>query len=530
MFMNLQPDRERKKKFSVFHFLAIVLLSIGIFFRFVNIDRKVAWMDECITLLRLSDYHSEVEMEQKFLNGQEFKVEILHQSLRPNPDTNAVHLLKETLVKHPEHPPLYYMLGRLSVEWFGSSIAVLRTTAAAISLLAFPAVFWLCWELFDLPLSGWLGLSFISVSPLYVLYAQEPRQYSLWIVSILLSSAALLRAMRVGTKISWLAYTITVVLGLYSHLFFALVAIAQAIYAIAMEKFRLTQKLIAYLAASAAAFLLFLPWIWIVITTTAQIDKATDWSVKEFNLLLLPKRWVGNLSRVFLDFGFDESTTLANAIVFVPLLLGLLILIAYSFYFLCSQTSKKVWLFILTLIAIPLMVLLFLDVTSGRLLSGTTRYLMPPYIGVQLTVIYLFSAKMTAFDRTIRSQQFWSLVFVAILTGSVLSCVMSFQARVWWSKGEAKHLDRIAKIVNQTDRPVLVVSDDYLARILALSYLLKPESNLQLADGKINLEISKDERSTFLFNPSENMKSGLGKQHPLQLLYDDELQLFGLEK
>lgn len=45
-------------------------------------------------------------------------------------------------------------------------------------------------------------MALIAVSPFHVLYAQEAREYSLWTVTILLSSAALLRAMRVKTKLS----------------------------------------------------------------------------------------------------------------------------------------------------------------------------------------------------------------------------------------------------------------------------------------------------------------------------------------
>ena len=37
-------------------FLVIVLIVLGVFFRFINIDRKVYWFDETFTSLRISGY------------------------------------------------------------------------------------------------------------------------------------------------------------------------------------------------------------------------------------------------------------------------------------------------------------------------------------------------------------------------------------------------------------------------------------------------------------------------------------------
>jgi uncharacterized membrane protein len=49
-------------------FLIIVLLVLGVFFRFVNLDRKVYWDDETITSLRVSGYTIE-EMSQQVFDG-----------------------------------------------------------------------------------------------------------------------------------------------------------------------------------------------------------------------------------------------------------------------------------------------------------------------------------------------------------------------------------------------------------------------------------------------------------------------------
>jgi uncharacterized membrane protein len=42
------------RKSDGLRFLVITLLVLGIFFRFVNIDRKIYWGDEVFTSLRIS--------------------------------------------------------------------------------------------------------------------------------------------------------------------------------------------------------------------------------------------------------------------------------------------------------------------------------------------------------------------------------------------------------------------------------------------------------------------------------------------
>ena len=85
-----------------------------------------------------------------------------------------------------------------------------------------------------------------------VVYAQEARPYSLFIMLILLSSAVLLRGMRLKTNNSWAIYAITLVVEFYSHLLLGIVAIAQGTYVVIVERFRFNKKVIGYLLESIA--------------------------------------------------------------------------------------------------------------------------------------------------------------------------------------------------------------------------------------------------------------------------------------
>ncbi len=63
--------------------LLILVLVVGVFFRFVNLDRKVYWHDEAYTSLRISGYTSE-EVNHQVFNGQLISIKDLYKYQRPN--------------------------------------------------------------------------------------------------------------------------------------------------------------------------------------------------------------------------------------------------------------------------------------------------------------------------------------------------------------------------------------------------------------------------------------------------------------
>ena len=503
------------------HLFIVVLLILGIFFRFVNIDYKISWVDEYHTLIAISGINPQKIYET--LVNQEISIEDLHKSLQSllvHTNVGLIDVIKNSMTAYPEHPPFYYALARLGAERFGNTVVVARTASAFISLFVFPCIYWLCWELFGSSLAGWIGIALMAVSPFHVLYAQEAREYCLWAVTILLSSAAFLRAMRFNTKLSWITYAATLALGLYSNLFFALVAIAQGIYVVVIEGFRLSKTLATYVLASIPGLLAFAPWIWLFISKSSERQEIALWMMTNPSLLTMVKRWVGNLSRVFFDFGFDESASFTDTIFLIPLILILLILVGYSIYFLCRHAPKRVWLFVLTLIVVPTLPFVVVDLISGTISSGTARYLVPCYLGVQLAVIYLFTTKLTYPFSNNWQRKLWQLIAIALISSGILSLAISSQAQTWWVKGESKELLQISPIINQANQP-LVISDINLAGILPLTYELEPNVRINLVSGLNYPSLSKipaNVKDVFLFRPSEEMLQAFAQDYKVEPL------------
>ena len=458
-------------------FLITVLLVLGIFFRFANLDRKVYWIDENFTSLRVSGY-TESEIVKNLSDAHLIGIDELQKYQRPNPEKGLIDTINSLVLEDPHHPPLYYLMARFWAQAFGSSVAAMRSLPVLISLLALPCIYWLCLELFNSSLTGWIAVALVAISPFHVLYAQEARPYSMWTVTTLLSSAALLRAIRLKTNASWAIYAVTLVTGFYTYLFSGLVAAGHGIYVVIIEKFRLTKTLTAYLVAIFFSIIAFLPWIWVLITNLSQAKSATDWTVAaKLSLLQLLLSWAETLRVPFVDLQRDllNSSIYRGVLRFSDLLV--LVLIGYSLYLLCRKTHKRTWLFIWTLIGVTALVLILPDVALGGFRSLVPRYLIPCYLGIQLAFAYLLATKLTGLSGKIQQQKLWQLIMAVLVSASVLSCTISVPAEVTWSKELGQNIPPVARILNNSTSPLLIGSPT-ASELLSLSYL---------ADAKLKL-------------------------------------------
>ncbi len=467
---------------KVLRFLIVVLLVLGLFFRFVNLEKKIYWTDEVLTSSRSSGYR-EGEVSQQLYNGSVIGIKDLQKYQFPHPDRTLTNTL-QALRTHPEHAPLYFLLARFWVQLLGHSVAAIRSLSAFFSLLAWPCIYYLCLELFKSPLVGWIAIGLMTISPFHVLYAQEARPYSLWTVTILLSSWALLRALRLKTKAAWGLYALTVALGFYTHLYSLFVSIAQGIYVVLIEHFRLTKTVKAYLFSLLVGGLAFTPWIVVCILEWSRmwgnwggegwLNKSLKNGIPE-----LIFRWGRHISRVFIDFELNYNFSFQNLFPYIFIVLSVVIFAGYSIYFLYRRTPPKIWLFILTLIGIPALGTILPDLILGGQRSGTTRYLVPCYLGLQLAVAYLITTQVL-FNVKIQQKRLWQIVTFLIFLIGILSCANSFQAQVWWHKSGGQRLE-IARIINQAKKPLLI--NEYTwQHVISLSYLLEPQVKLQFID------------------------------------------------
>jgi uncharacterized membrane protein len=498
-------------------YIILLVLGVGIFFRFVNLDKKIYWGDEAFTSLWISGHH--LSVIETIYNGKIISIENLHKYQKILPENGVIDTVNAVAKNNPLHPPLYFALLRLWVGVFGDSIAATRSFSAVISLCIFPAIYWLCLELFNSSLVGWIAIALTAVSPYHILYAQEARPYILWAVTILLSSACLLRAIRINKPLNWGIYAIALAASLYTNVFSVFVAFGQGIYILLIQRFRFSQIvinkiLINYLLASFAGILLFSPWMSLLINY--QIHRETEPGTP---FLVLSKRLIGIISRIFLDVGVDSSDEIKKAIPLIIPILLILITIGFSFYFLYQTTSKATWGFIFTLTGCCLIPFFIRDIlTSTGTFLISNRYLFPSYLGIEIAVAYLLAHKITQVKISWQ-KKFWQLFFLTLLSAGILSGIVSSQAEVWWNKGGPITQDEleIVYIVNQSSHP-LIVSDAGFWNIMNLSSKLDSKVRLQLFNYRLDPTIRfqrllepeviaayNSYSDIFLFKPSEEL-------------------------
>lgn len=483
-------------------------MTLGIFFRVTHLDQKVYWHDEVFTSVRATGYTTEEIIDRVFSGDSLPPATLLHyQTLSPDRGWSDTW---HALTTHPEHPPLYYLLVRVWMELFGSHIAVVRSLSVLFSLLAFPALYWLCRELLNSPLFTWIAIALFAVSPFQVLYAQEARQSSLWTLATLLSTAALLRAMRLQTWRSWGLYALTVTLNLYTFLLSGLVLLAHSLMVLAARPF-VWRSVKSFLLSLAAGLLAFTPWAVVLMQNWFSVQSVTLWTTQQPPRSFLVKLWGLHSSGNFVDFGWPIDHL---GVYFLPPLL--LLILGYALWVLCRHAPYATKLPILLLIGLPVIALIGPDLLLGGQRSSQTRYFVPMLIGEQLAIAYLISHLLQQI--TAWKQQLGRGLFATFLVLGILSCGISWQAETWWSKGTSFYNPQIASWLSQFDRPIVISSlgETTLGNVISLSTLLQEKDRFQLVIDPHVPEISPESGNYFLFYPTEALIQNLEKTYSVK--------------
>jgi uncharacterized membrane protein len=355
--------------------------------------------------------------------------------------------------------------------------------------------------------TAWIAAAMASCSPLYLLFAQEARQYALWTVLAAASSAALLRSLRKGRSRDWVLYAVLVALGLYTHLLFALVLVAHAIYvAFSLQDRRSAamERLRGWGATVAVAVLAFSPWLAVLVSNFDQAQQNTAWMKQPVSLSALLETWGMNLIRVFVDFPGEHLT----------LLLGLIPL-SWVLWRFCSQAPRLSRSFVCVLFLTFAAAVLLPDLILGGHRSLQARYSLPGFLALELAAAYALAAgwhSSSAAERVVARS-----ALILVLGLGVWSSWSILQSDTWWTKNFSKANREVAASINATEHPLLVLSDSGIAlgEAMSLAYDLDDKVVIQgvRVDGK---GLSTDGFSdVFLLAPSGELRAALADNYDL---------------
>lgn len=512
-------------------FLIVVCLVVGLIFRCVNLD-KIYWYDESFTWLRISGY-TEAEAVQDLTNKQLVAPNAFERYQQVNAEKGLLDTVQGLVTEEPQHMPLYYVLARLWAGWYGDSIPSVRLLSVIFSILAVPCMAWLCWELYQSVWVAWIGMILLAVSPFQVIYAQEARPTALWSVTILLSSAALLRALRLKTQTSWLIYTVALILNLYTYLFSSLVAIAHALYVLILQRGRWTLTMQHFAIAWVASLIAFSPWLIALCSNPSQVQTTTNWLAGEDRLTVvgLLKLWLYHITVPFVDRGALDLSE-GFRLLFTLFQVAVRISVLYGLYLLSRRTHLRIWFFVVVLIGVPAIALTLPDLIYGGKRSTIPRYLVPVYLGLELVLTYLLAQYLIPVVAKIRwPQRFWQVTTSLVIIAGIVSSTLIAQSPSWWNKGNNSRLLTVAEQINQTERP-LVVSNADLGDLLSLSHYLHSKVWLSIYPACTTCNFNRDRidrfelpkilpgfSDVFLYNPrpSEPWLNQMAQQNTYQI-------------
>lgn len=485
--------------------LAIALI-VALYFRIYGLGDKVYWVDEVSTSLRVAGY-----TRQEVIEDIDRRDITTTDELKIYQHPNADRTWKDTigaLTQSPEHAPLYFVWLRGWQHLFGSSAIANRSLSVLFNILCFPFLYLLCSELFKIAEVGKVAIAFFAVSPFFVAYSQEARPYSLWTLTILLSSWALLRAIRLNRIKNWSLYSLAVIVGLYTSLFTAFTLTSSTIYVCALEKFKSSDRLKKYLIFSGLALMAFAPWMGVIIVNFGRLQDNTNWAIAPMSGLTKLAIFIYSISILFFDFLFPESINILTVTSGSIMTLFILGAIGFSVYITCRQTRRNIHLFILCLIAVNPSILLTIDfILKGQTLA-TSRYLVPCYLGILLAVSYTIASQIF-YSKSIRQRRTGIFVFALIVSIGLISCTFYTQTSPTYQKGRNRNNRAIAHLLEKHPVPAIISEKANVFNLLSLSHSLNSNLTIYWRSSQ-NLETTLKSCQSFLvFNPSPEFISDL---------------------
>jgi uncharacterized membrane protein len=461
----LQPKRPLRWLWCI---IAAAVIA-GVLFRAEHVVHRAFWTDESWTALRLSG-HTYADVRSLFDGNVHTPSEIM-QLQRVSASRGIGDTVAGLASEEPQHPPVFYVLDREWTEIFGNSIAAMRSLALICSLLAMLAIAWFAWELSGSAIVAGIAAALMALSPFFVDYAGQAREYSLWAAFVAATSALLVRALRRPTLARWSLFAGVTTVALYSDVFMAFVLAAQGVYVLALY-YRERRAVISFLVAAAVATMLFVPWLSICLEAHGRMASSNAWAFTPYPLRVILEKWAFNAGSVLFDAEYANLRL-------VPIAAIVLILaIAAAVIALRKETPQTSWLLVAlgASVAVPQIAVDF--VTHGHT-STIARYMIPLWL-VMLVALALF------FGRRIEERSLtyvaWSAAFCALLLVAGSSTAINSSAVGWWDNNDDYPWTRMANEINMSSHP-LVVSEGHWAHVLVMSHYVKPDTEFLLFKG-----------------------------------------------
>ena len=529
--------------------LVVGLVLFAVLLRFYGLEQKIVWHDEVATRVLAAGATIAAQM-QGLYHGQVIAVnQVLHYQ-QVQQATSVITLIADLARHDPQHPPLYYLLAKVWVDHWGDSVYALRTLSVLFSSLGVLAMYWLMRELAASRRAAVLALLLMCVSPLFILYGQEAREYALWSLALLLSSAALLRALRLSVEPApaawraWLLYGCCLLVAVYTSLSTVALILIQVLYVAVVTRLQCTRALYGFIVSLSTVGLLFLPWALNLLRNFDAFSASMAWS----SVIVIPRTAVLrilslNVTRNIFDFWpdvvQDQWLPIAASLVCTTTIVCVAVWVL-------RHLRRETRLYLALLLVLPTALLLVPDLLFGGIRSSNARYLMPVWLGVVAVLAMALDQALVRVGLSEKSEDVYSryrvlkvLVWLSVLCIVGLAMVTNIRhakQQAPWTKSLSISLPEVATLINQSANPLIVGNQErhHPSNLFALANVLKPEAKLQLVPiaQESTWTLPAHQGTVYLYSPTDQFRHALEKNNQVKtrLVFEDLfLQLWKVE-
>jgi uncharacterized membrane protein len=494
-----------------------MIIMLGMIFRLVNLDSKVYWGDEVYSSLRIFGYTT-VEVVKEIAIGRPIAANVIQKFQHLDINLSIIDVINTLKTEDTHLVPLYFMLGHIWAKIWGDSATAIRLLSVLFSLLILPSIYWLAMELFQTKHVAAITTAITAITPIQIVFAQEARFYSLWLLLSILSAASLLWAARSVQMNRWITFTVILIACFYTNLLSTILWVGLTLY-VGLRYRRDRSTIVRFALSSLTAWSALTPWLWMLLHREQVPMTRPDDTASLTNFVYA---WWTNTIRLFVD--LDSSVQLSR-IQFIALLACVLIgfvLLSRAWVYLWGNAPRHVAGFI-TIISLIMPVALL-----GRAFVGILppRYLLLTYTMLQLPIAYFLGQlwQRQALKRTV--DKIWIIMALVILGSYLISIFTMLPAQTWWNKQPSECNPVIAQLVNQSNRPLVIGEGDggkffdhALSNLISLARLTKPQAEFQIVlPPQVPVIPDQGYSDRFVVMPSATLVGKLAQQYPGKMI------------
>ncbi len=227
--------------------------------------------------------------------------------------------LGRALTAERTNPPLYYTMLHFWIGWFGTTEAGLRSLSVVPGVLSVGLVYALAKRLLSRGIALGAAL-YQSISSFQIYYSQEARTFAWLVFFILAAGLTLWNALEAGPGrrrfLYFTGYGLLGAVALYSHFITVFFLAGFGLFVLLRRR----KQLIPFIASSAVAVLLFLPWV----VTMLRAAAGNGQNYRRYLFLKLPQAYFSFLfGDTLIPLDGDAVTHIRTTLThFAPLLLG----------------------------------------------------------------------------------------------------------------------------------------------------------------------------------------------------------------